>query len=276
VRRLERKLHISKKFAALQEQRQALRTELAKLIADRDDLLNTVKPNLEASYYAVIGKEQYRLLLVRNEVLRMRRKIELIRASLNRGEEPELELIEERLDEELQQWIEELKELGQKVKWADYHNQLPALSAEEAQELKKLYRELVRKLHPDFNKELPENFKYLWERVLTAYQGGDLEELQTLSLLLSEQENLPEPSTMEQLADDIEKLKEKIEKMLENLAKMQEQFPFNFRDKLNDERWVTAQQEAVEKQIKEMERHRQTYASVLAELSGGGETFNVH
>ena len=112
--------------------------------------------------------------------------------------------------------------------------------------------------------------------MLTAYQGGDLEELQTLSLLLSEQENLPEPSTMEQLADDIEKLKEKIEKMLENLAKMQEQFPFNFRDKLNDERWVTAQQEAVEKQIKEMERHRQTYASVLAELSGGGETFNVH
>lgn len=274
---MERQLHISREFAELQERSRALRTELVKLITDRDELLATVKPNLKARYYAVIGKKQYRLFLVRNEVLRMRRKVELIRASLNRGEEPDLELIEDELDEELRQWIEELQDLSRKIEWAEYYNQLPTLSATEMRDLKKLYRELVRKLHPDFNEELPENFQYLWERVLTAYRNCDLEELQTLSLLLSEQEKiLPEPSTMEQLAADIEKLKEKIKKMLENLAKMQEQFPFNFRDKLADERWVAAQQKAVEKQIEEMEQHRQTYASILAELSGGGETFTVH
>ena len=73
---VERQLHISREFAALQERLQALRTELVKLIADRDHLLNTVKPNLEAKYYAAIGKEQYRLFLLRNDVLRLRRKIE--------------------------------------------------------------------------------------------------------------------------------------------------------------------------------------------------------
>ncbi len=274
---MERQLHISREFAELQNRYQALRTELVKLITDRDELLATVKPNLEARYYAVIGKEQYRLFLVRNEVLRLRRKIELIRASLNRGEAPDLELIEEQLDEELRQWIEELCDLGRKVEWAEYHNQLPELSAAEARELKKLYRELVRKLHPDFNEELPENFQYLWERVLTAYRNSDLEELQTLSLLISEQEELlPEPSTMEQLAADTEELAQKIKKMLESLAKMQEQFPFYYRDKLADAGWVAAQQEAVEKQIEEMERHRQSYLAILAKLSGGGENSTVH
>ena len=82
---MERQLYISREFAELQKRYQALRTELVKLITDRDELLATVKPNLEAKYYAVIGQDQYRLFLVRNEVLRLRRKIELIRASLNRG-----------------------------------------------------------------------------------------------------------------------------------------------------------------------------------------------
>ncbi len=274
---MERQLYISREFAELQKRYQALRTELVKLITDRDELLATVKPNLEAKYYQVIGKEQYRLFMVRNEVLRLRRKIELIRASLNRGDEPDLELIEEQLDEELRQWIEELCDLGRKVEWAEYHDHLPELSAAETRELKKIYRGLVRKLHPDFNDEPPENFKYLWERVLIAYRNGDLEELQTLSLLLPEQEELlPEPSTMEQLAADIEKLEQKIKKMLENLVKMQEQFPFNYRDKLADTGWVAAQREAVEKQIEEMERQRQSYRSILAEMSGGGETFIVH
>ncbi len=276
---LERQLHLSKEFIELQEQLQKLRTELIKLIADRDHLLNVVKPNLEARYYAVIGKEQYRLFLLRNDVLRLRRKIELIRASLNRGEEPDPELIEEQLDKELQQWIEELQDLARKIEWAEYRSRLPRLSVEEARELRRLFRELVRKLHPDLNEELPENHKYLWERVLSAYRNGDLEELQTLSLLVSERkEDLPpEPSTMEQLAADIKKMGQKIEKVLEDLAKIQEQFPFSLRDKLDDAQWVAEQQKDLERQIEEMEQHRQTYLSILAELDvDGGDTIIVH
>ncbi|HOA35004.1 MAG TPA: hypothetical protein PKV91_01325 [Bacillota bacterium] len=274
---MERQLHISREFAELQERLRALRTEMVKLIADRDHLLRTVKPNLEAKYYATIGKEQQRLSLLRNDVLRLRRKIELMRASLNRGEKPDLELIEERLDEELQQWVEELRELARRVEWAVDYNRLPRLSAEESRELRRLYRELVRKLHPDLNETLPDNFKYLWDRVLTAYRNGDLEELQTLSLLLSEhkEELPPEPSTMEQLVADIKKLEQKIRKLLEEISKMQEQFPFSYQEKLADPAWIAAQKENIEKQIAEMERHRQTYQSILAEL-GGGEASTVH
>lgn len=274
---MERQLHISREFAALQERLQALRTELVKLIADRDHLLNTVKPNLEAKYYAAIGKEQYRLFLLRNDVLRLRRKIELIQACRNRGEEPDLDLIEMQLDAELQQWIEELRELARKIEWADFHNRLPQLSPEQSRELRRLYRELVRKLHPDLNEVLPESYKYLWDRVLAAYRNGDLEELQTLSLLLAEKEEelSPAPSTMEQLAADVKKLEQKIGEMLENLSRLQEQFPFDLRDKLADPRWAAAQQQDLERQIEEMEQRRQAYLAMLAAFDSG-ESSIIH
>ncbi len=274
--KLSRQLDLSREFAALKEKRRLLRRELAKLVVDREELLHTVKPNLEASYYTAIGREQHRLFTVRNEVLRTRRQIELIQAALNRGEEPDLKRIEKRLDEEMRQWIEELQELGQKVRWAEYREQLPVLSASEARELKQLYRKLVRKLHPDFNEALPENFRYLWERVNTAYRNGDLEELQTLALLLSREEAvLPELSTMEQLAADVERLTESVEKILKQISVIQEQFPFNVRDKLADKGWVEAQRNIVAKQLDEMEQHRLTYRSILAKL-GGGSSYFIH
>lgn len=267
---LDRQLILSKKFAALQEKRKLLQAELVKLIADRDELLSVVKPHLEARYYALVGKEQYRLFALRNEVLRTRRKIELFRVAVNRGEMPDPELIESRLDEELKQWVEKLEELKGKIEWAGYYSRLPRLTAAEAIKLKKLYRKLVRKLHPDFNEEQPASFKHLWERVNVAYQNSDLEELQTLLLLLSDhKEDLAAPSTMEQLAADTEKLRDKIDQLLKNLAEVNEHFPFKYREKLADESWVASQVKAVKNQIEEMERRRLHYASLLKELDEG-------
>ena len=127
---LERRVGISKQYAALREQFELLKTELSKLISDRDYLLNTVKPDLEAQYYLRIGKHQYRLFLIRNEVLRMRRKVELIQACVNRGEDPDLKRIERDLDEVLQKWREEVLELSRKIKQAEFQEKLPRLSFE--------------------------------------------------------------------------------------------------------------------------------------------------
>ncbi len=272
---MERRLGISKQYAALREQFELLKTELSKLISDRDYLLNTVKPDLEAQYYLRIGKHQYRLFLIRNEVLRMRRKVELIQACVNRGEDPDLKRIERDLDEELQKWREEVLELSRKIKQAEFQEKLPRLSFEKSRELKKLYRELVRKLHPDINEHLPHNFKYLWERVLTAYECGDLEELQTLSLLLVDQEMAtPERSTLEQLKADIEQLKQKINTLLEKLSKIKSDFPFSYREKLADARWIETQQEEIAKQIEIFRSQEQVYSGLLENLLNPGKPFH--
>ncbi|MCB1141543.1 MAG: hypothetical protein H7A24_10090 [Leptospiraceae bacterium] len=49
--------------------------------------------------------------------------------------------------------------------------------------VKQIFRELARKLHPDFQKEQNEFIKDLWNEVQVAYENNDLEKLETLLAL---------------------------------------------------------------------------------------------
>lgn len=267
---MEGQLEVSPEFAALLDRLKGLKVELAKLVSDRDHLLTVVKPHLETKYYTTIGIKQHELLLIRNETLRMRRRIELIRAYLNRGESPDLEEIEIQLGVELQRWLERVQNLLEKIRRAEFIEQLPRLSPQESEKLKQLYRKLVRRLHPDINEDLPENFKYLWNRVQAAYRMGDLEELETLVLLLEEQDTQT-ASTMEQLRADIERLTERIHKLLKELAEMKERFPFSHQEQLADDNWIKQQEEALQDEIEQHQAKRELYADILADLLKGGD-----
>ncbi len=273
----EGNLEVSRDYIAFKEQLESLKTELSKLISDRDFLINTVKPDLEMQYHVCIGKEQYQLYLVRNEVLRLRRKIEMIQAALNRGEVPDLQKIERNLDTELQKWKEEVLELQRKIKEAHERENSPRLSADDSRELKKLYRRLVRRLHPDINEDLPDNFKYIWARVLEAYKNGDLEEMQTLALFSTEQEtSAADVSTMEQLAADIDNLRGKIERFLKILSTMQDEFPFNMKKNLEDPSWVESEQEAISKEMKEYQLRKHAYSALLKDLLNPHNNETLH
>ncbi len=138
-----------------------------------------------------------------------------------------------------------------------------------------MYRELVKKLHPDVNEHLPDNYKHMWDRVLTAFKMGDLEEMQTLALLYVDQkESVAEISTMEQLAADIEHLKEKIKRLLKILAEMQNDFPFNLQDKLEDREWIKTQKEAILKELKEYQAQKQVYSALLKDLLNPHKTIH--
>ena len=60
------------------------------------------------------------------------------------------------------------------------------LSEENAKELKNIYRKLIKKLHPDLNKENAIKNKNLLLQVTQAYENGDLETLRNLELLTDE------------------------------------------------------------------------------------------
>ena len=60
------------------------------------------------------------------------------------------------------------------------------LSPEEIKELKKLYHDIVRKLHPDLNPDLPDEAAVLWERVQAAYQMNEWQELYLLAEMVEE------------------------------------------------------------------------------------------
>jgi hypothetical protein len=118
-------------------------------------------------------------------------------------EDNEFIFSDEDLEEMFQMFLNANRDLKQKAKdpkiykeyfenfKKEYYKQFPEnkqppprLSKEdEMLRIKKLYRELARKLHPDYQKENNPFYNELWNDVQKAYQDQDLEKLETLLAL---------------------------------------------------------------------------------------------
>ena len=137
------KKHNMKNIAVLEK-------ELGKVILEQDEMINTVKPNLEAEYQQTIGYKELECL--ENEIAsrRIKRQIELLQAAINRQEEIDPEKVEQQLNDEFQEWYEKVEKQYNKVKEAQDRIE-GLMSDEDSDEFKKLYRKLVFNLHPDLN-----------------------------------------------------------------------------------------------------------------------------
>lgn len=69
---------------ALLQEIELLTEELAKLFAEREQLLGTVKQNLEADFRIKIGAAQLGRLEIEWEIARLRREIELVQTAINK------------------------------------------------------------------------------------------------------------------------------------------------------------------------------------------------
>ena len=135
-------LKLSAEIIELQKNIASLEQELGKVILEQDEMLNTVKPNLEAEYQKKIGYKELKRMETEITARRYKRQIELIQAAVNRQESIEENRIEKQLDDEFQEWYKKIKEQYEKVKEAeDRLNSL--MSDDENKEFKKLYRQLV-------------------------------------------------------------------------------------------------------------------------------------
>ena len=141
------------------------------------------------------------------------------------------------------------------------------MSDEENEEFKKLYRQLVFKLHPDLNPSQSKDEKNLWNRVQQVYQSGDLEEMRSLMIILEARDGAVElPSSKDILEKRKTKLTAQIQKIINKLSKMGNEFPFNMADKLADKDWVRAKLGEISAQLRRWEDKRIEYNELLKVL----------
>ena len=91
-------LKLSSEIITLQEDIASLEQELGKVIIERDEMLNTVKPNLEAEYQKKIGYKELERMETEITARRYKRQIELIQAAVNRQESIEEKEIKKQLE----------------------------------------------------------------------------------------------------------------------------------------------------------------------------------
>ena len=243
-------LKLSPEIVKLQSEVTTLEKELGKVILEHDEMLNAVKPNLEAKYHKEIGRKE--LECMENEIAarRLKRQIELIQAAINRQEQFQIDKIEKQLDDEFQEWYEKIEKQYQKVKEAEGRIE-GLMTDEENEEFKKLYRKLVFKLHPDLHPEQTADEKNLWHRVQLAYKGGDLEEMRSLAIIIEAGDAAIElPTSKDILQKRKEKLTDQIQKTINNMSELEQKFPFNIVSKLADNNWVNTKVEEIDLQIR--------------------------
>ena len=222
-------------FEKLKNEVERMRTELSMLLLERDELQFVICKNIETEYMLKLGSIEYRAYEAQCLSLRLKRKIELIQAKKNRQEKVIISAIEETLDIEFAEYQKRLDEQIKKMNDALKRSKAEVLTDEENKELKKLYRKIVKALHPDINPDVSQAQVQLFDNAVQAYKNGDLGTLRIIGEMVGNNP-LPEQhkDAMTQLVEERERLQGLLKSIRESIDNIKSEYPYTMKDILED------------------------------------------
>lgn len=251
-----------------------LKSQISALLLERDELRCHICKNIEADYMVKVGTLEYKAFEFYCKTLRIKRKIELIQAKLNRQEAVFLPLIEQQLDKEYAEYEQTLKERLETISAVLYRAGLPELTDEENELLKKLYRQIVKKLHPDLNPDITEGELDLFRSAVAAYENADLTIIKSIAIMVEE---ITPGADNAGLYDGLAELRAKKERYLESqngihvqIEKIKSSFPFNQTDFLKDDVAVKIRRNELQVEIEEQRKVFEVYETMLLSMLKGG------
>lgn len=272
-RSIEESLALNKLRAELEETRE----ELLRLLNDRFILNNIVAPRLMFVYETIFGDLEIELINKNREASKLERRLELISIKLKRGEKltkKTFEFIDEIVERESVRNGDTFKSRKTRVS-SGINNGISNGSNLTRKDIPKLYRGLVKKLHPDAVGAETEHFQKYWDCVQDAYRSKNARRLKLFYQTLCG-ENY-EPVAAE--SDDLqEKIKREIRELRINIAaekrrieRLKRTEPFTIEEKINDKFWIARRKRILREKLfqadRQIRRHRRTLSS-LANFNG--------
>lgn len=245
-----------------------LRTELSMLVLERDDLLYQQCRSIEAEYMLAFGALQYKVYETECAILRAKRKIELIQAQINRQQNPDLAEIEKTLEEEFAAYTARLEaEIEKMDAVVKRRRHSRPLSGDETQEVKKLYRAIVKKLHPDLNPSLSEAKRNLFKTAVEAFGRGDLDELHIIHAMIAGGDAADVPAGDENsLVAERERLGVLLTRVREDIAEIKASYPYTLKELVQSQEKIAARQAELETRIAELQGVLAVYNGRMKEM----------
>lgn len=245
-------------FEKLKSEVEKMRTELSMLLLERDELQFVICKNIETEYMLKLGSIEYKAYEAQCAALRLKRKIELIQAKKNRQEKVIISAIEETLDTEFAEYQKQLNEQIDKMNDALKRSKAEVLSDEDNKKLKKLYRKIVKALHPDINPDVSETQVDLFDNAVQAYKNGDLGTLGIIGEMVG---NSPLPEqhkdALTQLNEEKERLQNLLKAIRDSIEQIKSEYPYTMKEIIEDE-------EQTEQKKKELENILSQYNELIS------------
>ena len=281
-------------YKDLEREIKELREELSRLILEKEELLKVICPQILRDYYALFGELEYRVSEAECEYRRLRRLAEMVQARNNRGEEVSLsalldDLVQEfdRYQKELERFLKQVQEAAEKAREQEEAERAAEETSPEEVErkkdredlLKKTYRELVKRLHPDMNPDQSEAERRMFQQAVEAYEKGDLETLELIQSQLEAAGGMDsgleaaageDPpafaagrgGTLRQKRD---LLKAQTERLREEIARMKAGMPYLLKEYLEDPEKAALRRESLNKTLQGYEEGIREYRKILEE-----------
>lgn len=233
----------------LQRELEELKALLIQLVAERDELIGVICPELEQKFLRLFGELEIRVFEAQCECKRLRRQIELMRANLNRQEPINFVEITLKLTIEFEEFQKTIDEEKEKYEEASKKESVK-LDEKDEKKLKKLYRELVKKLHPDINPDQTPEMKELFNQVVAAYQNNDIEKMEILDEIASGKEEAAVlVNDIVQLQQEIAKFHSMIKRIQEEITQIKQRYPYNKKELLDDEEAIAKEKQNLEEML---------------------------
>lgn len=250
----------------LRDRYETLKREFSELFALKNEMLSHDAPFLTSLYLELIGRKLYEVYCLHVELSKLKQRMSLLQAYVNRNEFPDLATVEKKIEMQFAQYQKKIEQEAQHLAAAREYLKGSFLTVEEAKELKTIYYTVVKRLHPDINPDLTDDQKELFVKAQAAYELLDINTLRII--LLSLDMGKSEIHKEFNLEEIVKKLTENVNTLSQQISALKQDFPHIFSEKLKDEVWVKAEQEKADKEIEtyktEIEKHKQ-YVTLLEE-----------
>lgn len=226
-------------------------------VLERYDIAYIQNPEIEALYTKKIGCFEVELAEAEIAERRAKKKLSMCKSCIIRDVEIDEVVIDDILEEEFNNWLNSENDTsGATVSIYQGKSEFSRSIDFDPERLKKLYRLLCKRLHPDLVSDLTDKERADFSAVQICYDSNDFVGLVAFcdkyEIDTQDRYEAMEPS---ELASKIEDLKIQEASQLESLRKLKDSFPYCMKNKLNDASWVKSTTEALERKCEQVKKH---------------------